>query len=265
MGRRAAKVRQPKTDILTTELHRKLHTVERMGKLWQSCQFLSCVSDVVLTCQCSFNMPWFTDLFIVASNDINEETIHSLNHQVSTSFVLGLENNCLIVWVFESPNVRHHLETVTVYSRWFWWWWWWWWWLLKWSHCPWVLSCCPLGCVGCKNWLIICWLTLLTVGAVIELTCCPLLAMAIYRLKFIFFVVALYTFAPNVGDCEIKSWTASIKIAEYWQNKLNILLLLFLVLVRWWTVEFICSEVACRRFCLCVCTKIVLSSAAELI
>ena len=32
---------------------------------------------------CSFAIEWFASLTIVASNDINEETIHSLNHQVN--------------------------------------------------------------------------------------------------------------------------------------------------------------------------------------
>jgi len=38
-----------------------------------------------LVCVCSFYVPWFEQLLIVASNDINEDTIHSLNHQVHTS------------------------------------------------------------------------------------------------------------------------------------------------------------------------------------
>jgi hypothetical protein len=33
-------------------------------------------------CRFSFDLPWFEHLTIVASNDINEDTIHSLNQQV---------------------------------------------------------------------------------------------------------------------------------------------------------------------------------------
>lgn len=39
----------------------------------------------------SFNVPWFSSLTIVASNDINEDTIHSLNQQVSTGFIIFLD------------------------------------------------------------------------------------------------------------------------------------------------------------------------------
>jgi hypothetical protein len=38
----------------------------------------------------SFSVPWFSQLTIVASNDINEDTIHSLNQQVkyTTNIIL---------------------------------------------------------------------------------------------------------------------------------------------------------------------------------
>jgi len=51
--------------------------------------FMLQLVKMLLMC-CSFKLPWFGDLLIVASNDINEETIHSLNHQVGISFFLTL-------------------------------------------------------------------------------------------------------------------------------------------------------------------------------
>ena len=41
-------------------------------------------------CVCSYKLPWIEKLTIVASNDINEDTIHSLNTQVRWLFYLSI-------------------------------------------------------------------------------------------------------------------------------------------------------------------------------
>jgi hypothetical protein len=39
-----------------------------------------------------YNLPWFADLVITASNDINEETILSLNEQVKCRLFIKKNN-----------------------------------------------------------------------------------------------------------------------------------------------------------------------------
>ena len=51
------------------------------------CPLSSCASALFGQIADQFGQPWFKDLVIVASNDINEETVISLNEQV----VGGLE------------------------------------------------------------------------------------------------------------------------------------------------------------------------------
>ena len=46
------------------------------------------LNDVALCFHFSFGLPWFATRFIVASNDINEETLYSLNQQVCRVLLL---------------------------------------------------------------------------------------------------------------------------------------------------------------------------------
>ena len=60
--------------------------------LWSfECCYM-CKSDAVYIFFLRFDLPWFSKLLIVASNDINEDTLFSLNQQVSWPVCL-LEGN----------------------------------------------------------------------------------------------------------------------------------------------------------------------------
>jgi len=56
-------------------------------------------------------MAWFEHLLIVASNDINEETIHSLNQQVCLAFLCYFHTATELLlfcrsWKCETPEWR---------------------------------------------------------------------------------------------------------------------------------------------------------------
>lgn len=47
-------------------------------------------NEVLIFNYCRFNIPWFANLTIIASNDINEETIWSLNDQKHSIDCFGI-------------------------------------------------------------------------------------------------------------------------------------------------------------------------------
>lgn len=66
----------------------------------------------------SFDVDWFTNLTIVASNDINEDTIHSLNHQVSLKWsLLLLDSQCCRRFTVEYSYILRFCFSVGVYKN----------------------------------------------------------------------------------------------------------------------------------------------------
>ena len=60
-----------------------------------------------------FDLPWFANLTIVASNDINEETIISLNEQViEIKKIIYIFIFCLLNYIFDSNEIEIYSQEI---------------------------------------------------------------------------------------------------------------------------------------------------------
>lgn len=83
--------------------------------------YLSCLArDTFERVAARFRIPWFSNLTIVASNDINEDTIISLNEQGHKIDCFGIGENATVMIVYDEADFfscRHSLGHLPTPAR----------------------------------------------------------------------------------------------------------------------------------------------------